>query len=412
MAASSPALRPLRALAGCLALAGVLAAGCRPASPEEGLRGSRPNIVLVVLCSLRFDHLGAAGYSRDLTPFLDGLAERGVFFENAVSSSSWTKPSAASLLTGLTPNVHRMLDFYHLHAIERGRVTRRRVLPEELVTLPETLGAAGYDTFCRVNNVHAGKFFHLTQGCESSLTRNGLGTVQMVEDLAAWLSDQQRESPFFAYLYDAQLPALDAALARIPEVLEGAGAAGETLIVVTADHGDRFFEHGLIDHGRGLDEPVVKIPLIFAGPGVAGGQRRPEVVRSIDLFPTLAEIAGAEAPPGLQGRSLVPLLADPAARLPEASAFSSFDGRAHAVRLGHYKLLVGPGDYRALYDLREDPLEHRDLLAAEPETARRLGAELRRWLEEEERLARTMGPVESRELSPEVIDELRALGYL
>lgn len=468
-------------LVGCLVAllsALPLLSACRSPSPEDALEGG-PNVVLVVLCSLSFDRLGAAGYPRDLTPYLDDLAARGVFFENAVSSSSWTKPSAASLLTGLTADVHGMLDYYPLSAIERGEVTHRRVLSEELVTLPEALGSAGYDTFCRVNNAHAGKFFNLTQGCRDSLTRETVDSRKMLGELEGWIGARDGDGPFFAYLfdrdahspydppyevyrdfhreeelptaeeypeyrstvnqrvwdlfnadesvpqglqrqwidlYDAQLAALDRSLAGLDGVLERSGVAGETLIVVTADHGERFFEHGGIDHGRALDEPVVKIPLIFAGPGIAGGQRRSGVVRSIDLFPTLAALAGAETPPILQGRSLVPLLTDPEARLPEVSALSSFDlhnGRIHTLRRGRYKLLVGPGGRPAgLYDLQEDPLEHRDLLESEAETVRRLRAELRRWLEGNERLSRWTAQPESRELPPEVVDELRALGYL
>lgn len=469
-------------LVGCLVAllsALPLLSACRSPSPEDALEGSRPHVVLVVLCSLRFDRLGAAGYPRDLTPYLDGLAARGVFFENTVSASSWTKPSAASLLTGLTADVHGMLDYYPLDAIERGEVTHRRVLAEELVTLPEALVAAGYRTFCRVNNAHAGKFFNLTQGCRDSLTRETVGTRQMLGELEGWIADRDGDGPFFAYLfdrdahspydppyevyrdfhregelpsaeeypeyrrtvnqrvwdlfnagesvpeglqrrwidlYDAQLAALDRSLAELDGVLERSGVAGDTLVVVTADHGERFFEHGTIDHGRALDDPVVKIPLIVAGPGVAGGQRRPGVVRSLDLYPTLAALAGAEAPPILQGRSLLPLLADPEADLPEVSALSSFDawdGRIHALRQGRHKLLTGPdGRPAGLYDLREDPLEYRDLLGTRPEVTRRLRAELRRWLEENERLAREVPGAKSRELPPEVVDELRALGYL
>lgn len=456
-----------------------LLSACRSPSPEEALEGSRPNVVLVVLCSLRFDHLGAAGYPRDLTPFLDGLAERGVFFENAVSASSWTKPSVASLLTGLTPELHEMLDYYPMRDILDGEIESRRVLPDGFVTLPEVLRAAGYDTFCRVNNVHAGRFFNLTQGCQDSLTREEMPTRRMLDDLEGWLAGRRGDpSPFFAYvmdrdahtpynppyavyreiqrggepvpaegfrafrrevnrrvwdlfnagepipetlqrqwtdLYDAQLPALDAALSRLPEILEGAGVADDTLLVVTADHGERFFEHGGIDHGRNLDQPLLEIPLIFAGPGVAGGQRRPEVVRSIDLLPTLAAFAGAGPPPLVQGRSLLPLLGAPEARLPEVSALSSFDtyrGRLHAVRMGRHKLLVSPGGEERLYDLEEDPFEHQDLRAGEPRTAGRLRSELRRWLQEGERLAREAPGAVSRELPPEVVEELRALGYL
>lgn len=453
-----------------------LALGCAAPEPGASLAGSRPNLVLVVLCSFRTDHLGAAGYGRDLTPFLDRLAQEGVFFEQAVASSSWTKPTAASLLTGLTPNVHQMLDFYPLDAIRERRITPGRVLPEGFVTLPEALAEAGYATACRVNNVHAGEFFGLTQGCQDQVTRHGMRTPAMVADLAAWLEGLDRRRPFFfllftrdahtpynppypAYrrldrtgrpppeegyrewrrqldaevrrrveageavpeelrtrwvdLYDAQLPALDAALAEIPRVLAQAGVAGDTWIVVTGDHGERFFEHGGIGHGGRLDEAVLRVPLILHGPGLPAGRRIPDLVRSIDLYPTLAALAGAATPPVLQGESLLPLLAGlPPRETPERSAFASFNGIAHAVRLGSWKLYAGPGDVRALYDLASDPGESRDRLAAERRAAHRLARELARWREQEEALARVVAPAGTRELPPEVIRELEALGYL
>lgn len=470
-------MRRLR-LSVCLIVLSALAAACRPPEPWQQAAGSRPNIVLVVLCSFSADHLGASGYPRGLTPFLDRLAGQGVFFENAVSASSWTKPSAASLLTGLTPNVHQMLDFYPLDAIREERITPKRVLPDGFETLPEALAAAGYVTFCRVNNVHAGGFFNLTQGCQDAVTRHGLRLPRMVDELAVWLGSRPQNEPrqpFFAYLfardvhtpynppyealrrlhsggdlpppdaypawrqevdrqvrqrvkageavpealrrawidlYDAQLPAVDAALARLPSLLEEAGVGGETLIVVTADHGDRFFDHGLIGHGGLLDEAVLKIPLLAAGPGLAAGRRVPQVVRSIDFYPTLAQVAGARLPQVLQGRSLLPLLYSPTADLPAASAFSSFGGVAHTVRLGRHKLYRGPGERRGLYDLQADPGEERDLLAAEPATARLLARELAAWLEQEEALARVVEQAGTRELPPEVLEELRTLGYL
>ena len=465
----------LALLAGAL---GGLTSGCRDSRPvAETVVASRPNVVMVVLCSFRADRLGAMGYPRGLTPFLDSLAAEGTLFENAVSASSWTKPSTTSLLTGLTPHVHGMMDFYHPDKIrEKGKALERRVLPESFDTIPAALERAGYDTFCRVNNVHAGEFFGLTRGCQDQVTRFGLGTDTMVDDLAGWLAGRENDKPFFAYLftrhvhtpyhppyddfralrpgvddpprerfhelrqdvseqvwrltkarqpvpeplqrawtdlYDAQIPALDRILSRIPGLLEQAGAGSDTLIVVTGDHGDRFFENGEVDHGGPLlDQAVLHIPLLAWGAGVPAGQRVAPVVRSIDLFPTLLDLTGAEPPAVLQGESLVPLIWNDGQEVAERAAYSRSAHSAYAVRLGRYKLRVQRGQEQALFDLVEDPWEQRNLYGQGPETTRRLRRELRRWLEEEKALAQAMAAASTRELTPEVIEELRALGYL
>lgn len=462
-----------------LATLGGLLSGCREAGVRaEEVVGSRPNVVLVVLCSFRADRIGAMGYHRELTPFLDELAAEGTLFENAVSASSWTKPSTTSLLSGLTPGVHGMLDFYHPERSKQkdGAPIERRVLPEGIETLPSALAGADYDTFCRVNNVHAGEFFGLTRGCQDQVTRSGLGTEQMVDDLAGWLDRRESEEPFFAYfftrhvhtpyhppyeafralrpgvddppaerfrelrqdvseqvwrltrarqpvpeplrrtwtdLYDAQIPDLDRALSRLPALLEKSGALSNTLIVVTGDHGDRFFEDNRVDHGGPvLDQAVLHIPLLAWGAGVPASRRVTPVVRSIDLFPTLLEITGAEPPPILQGESLVPLIWSGGGEAPERPAFSRSGPGAVAVRVGRYKLRVQRGVERALFDVVADPREERNLFDQDPRTARRLGRELQRWIEEERVLARAISHASTRELPPEVIEELRALGYL
>lgn len=462
-----------------VAVLAALASGCRDPEPRAAdVVGSRPNVVLVVLCSFRADRLGAMGYPRGLTPFLDRLAAEGALFENAVSASSWTKPSTTSLLTGLTPHVHGMMDFYHPERSkkEEGEGLERRVLPEGFETLPSALAGAGYDTFCRVNNVHAGEFFGLTRGCQDQVTRFALGTDQMVDDLAGWLGRREADDPFFAYLftrhvhtpysptyeafralrpgvedppperfdalrqevsrqvwrltkarrpvpeplqqawtdlYDAQIPDLDRALSRLPGLLENAGAGTDTLILVTGDHGERFFESGRVDHGGPrLDEPVLHIPLLAWGAGVPAGRRIAPVVRSIDVFPTLLELGGAELPVVLQGESLLPLIWQRGAAAPERSAFARSGKSSFAVRLGRHKLRVQQGAKRGLYDVVDDPREEQNLFAEDPRTARRLERELQRWLEEEEALARVVGGESTRELPPAVLEELRALGYL
>jgi arylsulfatase A-like enzyme len=460
----------------------IVPAGCRrsdsaptSAPGADVMEGGRPNILLVTLCTFRYTHMGAGGYRRPTTPFLDSLAGEGVFFENAVSASSWTKPSVASILTGLTPNVHGMTDMSGDREIIDGQYTPKRVLADEIVTLAECLRDAGYATAARINNVQAGEFFQMTQGFEDAVTSHRMDTAAMVNDLAGWLARLDRAKPFFFFmltrdahipydpkyeyfvrfnrsskvipeneyaryltrmaeqargiveagkpapydlrqrwidLYDAELAQLDDALRRIPAVLRESGRASNTLIVVLADHGERFFEHGRIGHAMFLDEPVIHVPLILHGPNLPSGRRIKNVVRSIDLYPTLAAVTGAKPPDVLQGRNLLPLVLGDPDSLEPLTAFASFQGVEHVVRDGPYKFWCRPDGRRELFDLRRDPLELRDVAADHSDVAQRLEQRLAQWLHEEEVLRQVVAQAPTRELTPEVIEQLRALGYV
>ncbi len=483
-----PPKGPFRTLSLVLVIGlGLLLSGCRPeqeipARPTlDYTTPEQPNILLVVLCSFRHDHTGFGGYDRPTTPFLDAFASQGVQFEQAFSASSWTKPSAASLYTGLTPNVHQMIDDYPIHSILKGDGEAPRTLPDLVVTLPENLKEAGYATGCRVNNVNAGEFFNLTQGCDDSVTQHRLPTARMVDDLANFLADLPTGKPFFYLLfsldahvpytpeyedflrfnrgevvpteeefkhfpndisqamnravaapepvpedlketyidlYDASLASLDRRLSRLPEVLATAGVADNTMVIITADHGESFFEpgrqgHRQTTHGYDLAESVIRIPLLAQGPGLTSGQRLQQVVRSIDLYPTLAELAGSEAPPLLQGQSLAPLLFSDGAGYPAHTAFTSRAvGAHHAVHDGRHKLHLRPDATFALYDTVQDPFEQRDIKQQDVSITRRLKQELKSWREQEKTLRPIVGEVGSRDLTPEMIEQLKSLGYL
>lgn len=458
------------------AVLGLCAFGCgiREKLPE------RPNLVLVVLCSFRLDHSTLGGYERPTTPFLAEFAASGLAFENAVSASSWTKPATASLLSGLTPNVHNLWDEYSISDILKEGATPNRVLSDGVVTLPEALREAGYATVGWINNVNAGEFFNLTQGFDEVVTRHRLRAPEMLDELAAWLGRRDAGRPFFCLLflrdahtpytpdyatylrfnrsgntvpeeefaahlahvnqeasrlawsgeeippqlrrswidlYDAALVRLDRDLARLPVVLDRAGVAAETLMVVTADHGEHFFDPGLrgerpIGHGQSLGEPLLHIPLVFRGSGIPAGRRLPQVVRSIDLYPTLTELAGATPPAWLQGRSLLPLIVGGGEEeFSRLEAFASRAGVHHVLRQGRYKIEREP-ERRMLYDVIVDPHATRDLWHEQGEVARRLDRALDRWLAQEQKLRPIFGPRKNRKLNRKTIEQLRSLGYL
>ena len=441
----------------------------------------RPNIVLVVACTFVYDHLSGAGYGRPTTPFLDSLASRGVFFENAVSASSWTQPSTTSILTGLTPNVHGMTQYHGTRDVAERSITPERTLPDDIVTIAECLKDAGYDTFCRINNIQAGHFFNIPQGFDDGKTDGQMQTPAMIDDLRTWLTERDSGKPFFAFLmtrdmhfvfkpdyahylefadpsavvreedypeypkrlhqqikallpgrvpddlqrrylelYDGELAQFDDALGALPAVLKRADAEN-TVLVVTGDHGERLFKRDqlvrgwgfdAIGHGWMLDDEVVHVPLIAAGPGIPTGRRIDQVVRSIDLYPTLATLAVAQPPGIVQGVNLLPLMRGEATD--PLTAFATFTRDAttmHMVREGQYKLHVS-GRRMALYDIDHDPLETQDVAQEKPQIAGRLRTELGRWLELESLLAKQVSSGGEKALTPAEIEQLRTLGYI
>lgn len=442
-------------------------------SPDED---PRLDVVLVVICSLRRQHLGLAGYPRPTSPYIDSLAASGVSFEHAMGAASWTKPATASILSGLTPNVHGMTDYYKAPEIRGTGFSPKRVLADEIVTIPEVLAAAGYATMGRNNNIHAGAAFNMDQGFENTKDlASDYDTPKMLRDFDRWLGGLEPGQPFFFFLltrdvhvtykplyevyrrfarapvipeagfteyakelhprikaldeageeipeelkrqwidlYDAELAGLDEALSELSVILEHHGRAERTVVILTADHGERLFDpHGAISHGGGfLEQHLVHIPLIMRGAGIPEGVQIDPVVRSIDILPTLAALAETEPPDVVQGRSLLPLLRGEETRS-AVSGFATHMENEHAVRMGRHKLHHDPDGTIALYDVEADPEETSERSADDPDRTLAMRSELERWLEQERALRGLVAAGEVRELAPEVIDGLRELGYV
>lgn len=198
-------------------------------------------------------------------------------------------------------------------------------------------------------------------------------TVLRDEDVTALLA-----------LYDGEVLDVDGWVGGIWAEIEARGLADRTLLVITADHGDEFGEHGDYGHGHTTYQELLRVPLIVAGPQVAEPGRVVETpVPLLDLLPTLLEVAGAPLPDPIRGQSLLPVLrgGEPAERAiysESPARRTSYDDKA--LRLGDYKLVYNVKLDRAeLYDLAADPAEQRDLAAAEPERAATMRSQLRAW---------------------------------
>ncbi|MBP9146415.1 MAG: sulfatase [Thermoanaerobaculia bacterium] len=445
---------------------------CRGGAPEAARARS---VIVVDIDTLRADHLGTYGYERATSPNLDAFARRGVRFEWAFSQAPYTLPSQTSILTSLYPSRHLVL-----HDGDR--------LAPERVTLAERFAAAGFTTGAFVDGGYLKAHFGLDQGFATYFDLNGGGVREGEPRIREWLERHRTErfflflhtydvhtpyappepfhgrfaqlvappSPGFAptsealeavrlsqygpapvrlpendlayaeALYDGEIAYVDEWFGRLMAALAELGLADSTVVAVVSDHGEEFGEHGSLLHEK-LYTSVTRVPLLLAGPGLERGASVAAVVETIDLAPTLLELAGVAVPAtpdaaspseaAMEGRSLLAEISgaapDGAGAGTESTAVleSPFFGVQRSWVDGTHHLIVSLASGRAeLYRYREDRDEQHDLAVGAPEELRPLLAKLRRW--SRDRPAATLLEREKVQLPPEVEASLRALGYL
>jgi arylsulfatase A-like enzyme len=446
-----------------------------PDAPEAPppLRAPPPDVILVVIDTLRVDAVGCYGSTLGLTPTIDALASRGTRFDRALATSSWTVPSVASIVTGLWPEEHGVVR----GTVEQGEVLGQQGLSEDFTTLAEAFRARGYSTAGVVANAHLSAPLGFGQGFDL-FGNTGFSTASSV---LKWLQRHRDElrsrRPLFlwVHLFDPHHPyrprspwfeeALgpddpDPAVARrlaselaalsqpellarddlgpgspgaralraaylsevghadraLAETLELAGASDETLVVVTADHGEELREHGRLGHRSSLYSELVRVPLVVAWPARLPRGRVVEApVSLVDLYPTLLELTGRASAPAagqpLSGRSLVGrdgLAAEPGRPL-HASVW--FDGRfIRSVAVGAERLILDEGNGRVeLYDEVAHPGDRDDLARTRPDVVARLRREIDRHVREALPRAKLPPPVT---MSAEQVEQLRRLGYV
>jgi len=417
---------------GGLVLAASLAAAVAVADGESpgGAAHQRPDVVLITLDTTRADHLGAWGWRHAHTPNLDALARRGSRFLRCDASSPLTLPSHASILTGLYPPRHGVRD--------NGTFT----LAAGVTTVAEVLSAAGFDTAAVVSAAVLERRFGLDQGFgvydDDPGIGHALGTLIVERDArrttdAALAVLSRLERPFFLWvhyfdphaeyhppsqyvgqvsgpnqMYDAEIAYVDAELGRL------LAAVPEAWIVAVGDHGEMLGEHGEPTHGVLVYRGARRVPLIVAGPGADPGREVTGLVRTVDVAPTLLALAGAAAPAGLDGRSLLLLRrGETEPRWSYCEALSPFFSHRwyplRAISDGRWLYLDAPRP--SLYDLGADPEEARDLSSLQPKTARRLE---RRLVQTTEGLGEALHDdlLAGSRPSPEERERLAALGYL
>ena len=425
----------------CVVFCGLGCSGARDAAPPVA---PPEHVIVVTIDTLRADRLGCYGNDHVATPNIDRLAREGAIAPEATVPAPITRPSHVSIFTGLDPAQHGIRD------------NISRALAPDVPTLAEAFKAAGYETAGFVSSIVLSAQSGLGRGFDEFSDRFDLGSdardearfLDILEkrgDVAigeaiAWLERHARARTFvWVHLYDPHAPYeppepyasryasqpydgevawTDELVGRLDTALSRLGIRERTLMALTADHGEALGEHGEPVHGFFLYQATLRVPLIMRGPGVRPGVRIPVVARSVDIFPTLLDLAGVAAPSSAHarsGRSLAPALRGTVS-LDEAPAFAeSLTPRIHygwsdlrSLRDGRWKFIRAPRP--ELYDLVRDPGETRNLVHDEPARARALGAALDRHLLGEESAASRPAP--PGDLPAELVEKLGALGYV
>jgi arylsulfatase A-like enzyme len=440
------------------ALCGLLAApgcGAPPVEPDP------PNVVLLIIDTLRADKLHSYGFPLATSPEIDAMAAQGVLFEQVIAPCSWTRPSIGAMLTGRYP---RSLGIYH---------ESKGILPDEATTLAEVLDEAGYLTVGITANPHLNRSFNFDQGFDQYFDSDAVYTFmkkaseqrhykssrvatapEMFEIVLDSLDYHPDQGPYYVqvdmmevhewYRGDRSLtrPPFDTAfedvrdglylrpilqsshdVQQFVDRLRARPGWEDTLFVITSDHGEGLSDHPDVAnsryHGRLLYESNLRVPLILYRPGwQPQRQRVAEPVRLLDLMPTLVEMVGLEVPEGLDGLSLLPLIeggARPA--LPEffVAETQLRDADKAAVYSARWKYIESYQPHEGHQDRELHAIGSRENGAAnnrligEQAATRRLTALLESWNGDVPRVATTHA---RRPISSQEIEQLRALGYI
>ncbi len=378
---------------------------------ETDREAQHVNVLLIIIDTLRADHLSCYGYERETSPNIDSLANTGTRWVNAQAQAPWTLPSHASIWTGLSVQAH------HTGTWE----DKNHALDTNLPSLPQTLQSTGYRT-CGITNIillnSAHGFDAGFDYFDCNETGNGRAS-KSIDLLLDWIDeDTLRNDNFFAVLhlfdvhdpydplppfdtlfdpdgtreittwrcdkrtggllypehlehltamYNSEIAYTDNQLGRLFGELRTRGLADSTLIIVTSDHGEGFLEHGRVGHGNSLCQELLHIPLIMSGPGIEADRIDSLRVGHYDLFPTILTLVGEPVPVTVEGLDILSGDLSPDRPVPSSSSSNTYvmvaypdsvDKQSIAYISGMIKTMGNMDDYEfRCYDIAADPGE-------------------------------------------------------
>lgn len=410
----------------------------------------QPNVILIVLDTQRADHLTCYGYNRDTSPTLKKFAEEGILFENAISQSSWTWPATATILTGLYPYTHGVIN------------NNKSFLVNDIVTLAELLQKNHFTTFGVSANPLINKSKNFDQGFETFkelpekaevLNQRFLSWLEINNDLQFFaylhymdphepysapgryhtMFDQKykgkfpfKEDPWYwkdqqfterdvehlVARYDGETRYWDSQFKDLLENLRRLNVLEKTIIILTSDHGEAFLEHGRFGHSQHLYDELTRVPFIIWLPERTESKRIVEQVETVDIYPTLCTILGIEIPKNIQGKSLFPWTE---VKSHSPYAFSQTEAvipgkgisMRISVRTNEWKLIYTPSSKKyELFELSVDREEKNNSFGLH--SIDKFQSKLEEWL----LATRKNMPDNRQEIDADTMQKLRSLGYI
>ena len=428
---------------------------CGPAGRNGGEQ--HPNILLISLDTLRGGHLGSYGSARFTSPFLDSLARRGTYFPFSFINTLGTTPSHTTMLSSLYQETHKV-EYHHLE-----NQTAFDVIPRRVSLLPQILYNEGYITIGVTGGGRMSRKFGFDRGFVDYEARAELADqknlmLELVEryrdagrPMFAFFHTYEVHAPYlppphhrvhfgestgryegtienlqrfkdsarrelkkediahFVTMYDACLRYTDETMKEMFAKLRRMGFLDNCLVVITADHGEEFGEHGGLLHRAMLFEELIHVPLIVLGSGVPAGVVDQRMAEAVDITRTILTFAGFEPRPEMEGIDLL-APAPPERGGPDAAIVAQAGNVRYTLRTRDWKLIRTYRPERVqLFNLADDPAERRNLAHRRRERRDTMLRHLERWKSE-----RMILPDERQqaEMTREELRMLEDLGYV
>jgi len=420
------------------------------------------NIILITIDTLRADHLSCYGYYRNTSPKMDKIAKGGVLFQNAIASSSFTPPSMATIFTSKNPSSHGVK-----HGVfNKGNVYNQEVLLGSFVTLAEVLKGNGYATFGFHTNPHLSSEFGFAQGFDffkqynfvdaKELNTEVLKFKEKIEsggkyflwvhyfdphwpyfkrepwissyslyngpvgekgsDIKMWpekfaekmhLKEDKNLLSYMVARYDSEINFVDK---YVGELINSFKNDSHTLLIITSDHGEEFFEHGDFTHGFQLYEESIRVPLIINFPSkIPEGMKVQTQVGIIDIMPTILDILDIKTSNEFEGKSIIPLISQN--KKGERILYSElyrFGKKLVCARFKNCKYIYNIKENKEeFYDLNSDPNEKSNIISKNEIMVVGLREGVKALVSSSKGLKTKEKPV-----GRDVLEDLRSLGYI
>jgi choline-sulfatase len=422
--------------------------GCKKAAPPP-----EPNVVLIVIDTLRADHLPFYGYQKNTAPFLSQMASQSVVFEQAISASSWTAPATASIVTGLMPFQHGIVNGYY---ISKGFKLELNRIPNKVQTIAELLKENGYKTYAVSDNINICRAMGFHQGFDRFQRFLYKDEKKMDQTLMKWSKEIKANKKYFLYihyndvhapfhprepwyqksdkfkenlisLYDSEINYLDE---KIKKMYHHYGWDKNTLVIVVADHGEELWDHDKVGHGFSLFQEVVRVPFLIYFPERHQSPKRITTkVSNMDVMPTIQHYLQLKSSQAKTGINLMPLIksgdtgAGDSRYIFSHLILSYQDKLKNQMVRATFKSIVndkwkyifrfkeetGTIFRRQLFNLDLDPGEKNNIYEENKKVASRL---VSKYLKFEKNCKRYQSKKSKPNLDKEKMDELRTLGYV